>query len=166
MIFLTLGTHEPFDRLVRAVDDWCASRGRGRGDVFGQIVSPGATGYRPKHFEWVDRIPPDEYQSRFAQADFVIAHAGMGSIITAMSLARPIVLMPRRAALGEQRNDHQLATVERFRGKPGIFVAMTETELPQVLDTLSAAGDVAVASVSPFAEDRLIATLRQTILGT
>ena len=37
MIFLTIGSHEPFDRLVRYVDEWCAERGRDDA-VFGQIT--------------------------------------------------------------------------------------------------------------------------------
>ena len=37
--------------------------------------------------------------------------------------------MPRRADLGEHRNDHQLATVEKLSGRPGILVAADENEL-------------------------------------
>lgn len=108
MIFLTLGTQLPFDRLVRAVDEWCGARGRD--DVFGQIADPGDTGYRPQHFDWVAHLPPEDYTTRFASARLIVAHAGMGSIITAMERGKPIVLMPRRADLGEHRNEHQLAT--------------------------------------------------------
>jgi len=48
-------------------------------------------------------------------------------------LATPILVMPRRAALRETRNDHQVATAERF-GKLGVPVAWDETELASKLD--------------------------------
>ena len=62
MIFLTVGTQLPFDRLVAAVDDWCAARGES--DVFGQICDPGPDGYRPKHFEWVADLDPADQSVR------------------------------------------------------------------------------------------------------
>ncbi|MFQ5622516.1 MAG: glycosyltransferase [Paracoccaceae bacterium] len=166
MIFFTLGSHQPFDRLVQAVDDWCAASGRGA-DVFGQVVDPGAAGYRPRHFDWVTHLPPAEYRRRFETADFVIAHAGMGSIITAMSAGVPIAVLPRRARFGEMRNDHQVATVKRFRGRPGIHAALWEDELPAILDALAAGPGRAGAPdrISPFAEPRLTAALKRMIRG-
>jgi len=100
MIFYTLGTQLSFERMTRAVDDWAGQRGRS--DVFGQISDPGADGYRPRNFEWVDRIAPAKFDERFTRADFIIAHAGMGSIITAQDQNKLIVVMPRRAHLGER----------------------------------------------------------------
>ena len=44
----------------------------------------------------------------------IVAHAGMGTILTALEIGKPLLVMPRRAALGEHRNDHQLATARRF----------------------------------------------------
>lgn len=163
MIFLTLGTHEPFDRLVRAVDAWCAATGRGA-EVFGQITDH--PGYEPKSFDWVATLPPEAYRARCQQAAFIVAHAGMGSIITAMTYRKPIVIMPRRADLGEQRNDHQRATAERFAPRPGVFLAEDEAALPGVLDRLTAAeASAPQATVGPFAEPRLTQALRQMIFA-
>jgi len=159
VIFLTIGTHEPFDRLVRAVDEWCGARGRG--DVFGQITD--RAGYRPKHFEFVATMPPGEYHAKCDAADFLVAHAGMGSIITALTLAKPIVVMPRRGHLDETRNDHQYATVKRLGSKPGIHVALSEAELPEVMDRVASGGGEGGATLGPFAEERLISALRELI---
>lgn len=160
MIFLTIGTQEPFDRLVRAVDDWCGTRGRA--DVFGQITE--RAGYRPRHFPYVGHLPPPDFNDRCRQARFLIAHAGMGSIITALTLGKPIVIMPRRSDFGEQRNDHQLATAGRLGTKPGIHVARSESDVPKMLDQLSGCADQdALPAIGPFAEDRLISALRELI---
>ena len=163
MIFLTIGTHEPFDRLVRAVDEWCAARGRA--DVFGQITDRAI--YLPRHFEHVGQMAPAAYRDACERADFLVAHAGMGAIITALTLAKPIVVMPRRGHLGETRNDHQFATAAKLGAKPGIHVAETEAELPAVLDRLAAgAGAAAAPAIGPFAEERLIFALRGLIEQT
>jgi UDP-N-acetylglucosamine transferase subunit ALG13 len=68
------------------------------------------------------------------EAELVVAHAGMGSIITALRYQRPLLIMPRRAALGEHRNDHQVATAKWLIDRPGIEVAWDESELPACLN--------------------------------
>lgn len=164
MIFLTIGTHEPFDRLVRAVDDWAGANPDA--EVFGQITERGADSYVPRHFAWVARIGPHEYRAKVKAAEFLVAHAGMGSIITALRAAKPIVVMPRRGDLAETRNDHQLATAAKLATKPGIFVAATEADLPALLDAVRAGGgQLSAAVISPFAQADLVAALRRLIFS-
>lgn len=133
MIFLTIGTHEPFDRLVRAMDAWCATQETGL-QVFGQITAPRAGAHQPQHFEWVAKLDPSDYDARVAAADLLVAHAGMGSILTALRHGKPIVVMPRRGHLHETRNDHQFVTAQMLRDRPGIHVAEDETQLGPVLE--------------------------------
>ena len=162
MIFLTVGTQLPFDRLTRAVDDWCVTSPET--PVFGQIADPGPEGYRPRHFAWQAFVEPAEFDQRFEQADIVIAHAGMGSIITALTRAKPVLIMPRRADLREQRNDHQLATAAQFEGRPGVHVARDESEVGPMLDrVLATEGHGVAPGASPFASPRLIEALRTFI---
>ena len=165
MIFLTVGFQLPFDRLVRAVDEWCVERGRN--DVFGQIADPGHGGYRPHHFEWTDFIEPNRIQTIFAEADLVVAHAGMGSLITALTLAKPILIMPRRVAFSETRSDHQVATAEHLGDRPGVRVALTDAEVGPELDGLiELAKQTDVSQPSMFAESSLIDTIRSYILDS
>lgn len=159
MILVTVGTQLPFDRLVRAVDSWCAASGRR--DVFGQICDPGPRGYRPTQFEWKPFIAPRELNEFCARAELIIAHAGMGSIISALQQAKPIVIMPRQAALGEHRNDHQQATAVRFANRPGLFVARDEVELPSVLDRAISPGDQSFSALNSYAAPSLIHALRR-----
>ena len=49
-------------------------------------------------------------------------------------MSKPIVVFPKRASLGEQRNDHQLAVVRHFQRSKSIVFAETEVELSRVLD--------------------------------
>ncbi len=48
MIFVTVGFQLGFDRLIKAMDNWCQSSGHE--DVFGQLGELGENGYRPEHF--------------------------------------------------------------------------------------------------------------------
>ena len=124
MIFVTVGSADPFERLIRAMDEWAGSRGRT--DIFAQI---GKSDYVPRHMEAVHFLEPAEFRERVRSARLVVAHAGMGSIITAMELGTPIIVMPKWAHLGEHRNDHQVATAKKFGQKQGIIVANDEKDL-------------------------------------
>ncbi|MEL7466318.1 MAG: glycosyltransferase [Pseudomonadota bacterium] len=164
MIFYTLGTQLPFDRMTKAVDDWCEATGRA--DVFGQISRPGRDGYRPKRYNWVERLAPDAFNETFAAAELIVAHAGMGSILSALSGGKLIVVMPRLARYGEHRNDHQRATAKQFANRAGIMTAADEKELPYVLDrALRVAPQWRGDYVPPFAESRLIDAIRKEIVG-
>ena len=131
MIFVTVGAQMPFDRLVRGVDEWAGKTGRQ--DVLAQI---GPTPFEPACIEWERFMPPPRFREVVRDASVLIAHAGTGSILTALELGKPILIMPRRGHLGETRNDHQLATARRFLGSHGIAVAFDENELRQKLDTV------------------------------
>ncbi len=95
------------------------------------------------------------------EADVVIAHAGMGSIISAAEFGKPMVLLPRRGSLRETRNDHQIATAKWLRSKPGIFVADSEDELPTVLArALADSAGIGLTGAVPVA---MIANLKSII---
>ncbi|RMF81534.1 MAG: glycosyl transferase family 28 [Planctomycetota bacterium] len=158
MILVTVGAQMPFDRLVGAVDAWAARVGRD--DVFAQI---GPRARRPRHIEWCEFLDPPAYRRRCERADAIVAHAGMGSILTALELAKPLIIMPRRGELRETRNDHQVATARRFCDKPGVFVAMDVEELEQRLERIDelAAGE----AIAPVASPELLAAVRAFIYG-
>lgn len=131
VILVTVGAQMPFDRLIRAVDAWAAETGRT--DVFAQI-GPGA--WQPRHIEWTDFLSPADFRARVQRASLLVAHAGMGSILTALELGRPILVMPRRGDLMETRNDHQVATAVQFEKQGRVAVAMDEKALVQRLSTM------------------------------
>lgn len=153
MIFVTVGANTPFDRLVRTVDEWAATTGRS--DVFAQI---GETDYRPAHVRFARLLSPEEFRDTLARACVVVAHAGMGTILSALEFGVPLLVMPRRAALGEQRNDHQLATARRLAERGLVNVAMDETELRDRLDECARLGTA--ERISPVAPPPLVDFLR------
>ena len=137
MIFVTVGTQGHFDRLIRAVDKWAGLRGRK--DVFAQI---GPSDYRAEHIRTKPFIDPSEFRKHVEASSIVIAHAGMGSIITGLEFGRHIIVMPRRGDLGEHRNDHQVSTARHFAEQGRIVVAFNEDELLATLDQLETRREV------------------------
>lgn len=131
-IFVTVGTQLPFDRLISAVDNWAAQNAV---EVFAQT---GTSALRPKHIAWKNFIDNREASERIRTADLVVAHAGMGTILTRLETGLPILIMPRQAALGEHRNDHQLATAKRLAHLSGLWVVEDEEELCERLDAFEA----------------------------
>jgi UDP-N-acetylglucosamine transferase subunit ALG13 len=156
MIFVTVGTELPFDRLIGVVDEWAGRTNRA--DVFAQI---GDSYRRPLHICYKTFIEPAEFARRFASADVIISHAGMGTILSALQFQKPIVVMPRRASLQEHRNEHQLATARRLAALGKITVALDEAELALALDRL---GELkAQERIGAYASDGLITALREFI---
>jgi UDP-N-acetylglucosamine transferase subunit ALG13 len=157
-IFVTVGAQIPFDRLIAAVDAWAAGREEGQ-SLFAQV---GEKGVRPAHMESVELLESPEFKKRVLWADVLVAHAGMGSILTALQYGKPILVMPRLGSLKETRNDHQVATAQRFREMGKVAVAMDEGEIVARLDGLAALGRT--ERISDRASDELIAAVRGFIL--
>jgi UDP-N-acetylglucosamine transferase subunit ALG13 len=128
MILLTVGGQMPFDRLVRAVDQWAANHPETT--CFAQV---GCGGWRPQHMEWDELLSPPVFRDKLQRASLVIGHAGMGTILTALDLGKRLIVVPRRAHLSETRNDHQLATAKRLEGMGLVEYAIDEVQLLQRL---------------------------------
>lgn len=130
MIFLTIGSwYKGFDRLVRAIDrlkdSKCISE-----EVIAQI---GRGKYKPKNFHSMDFYSPDEFANILTKARIIIAHAGMGTIIQAVKLSKTVIVVPRKAALGEHFDNHQLITAKQLEAEGRVLVAYEIVELPKKL---------------------------------
>ena len=71
MIFLTVGTQFPFDRLVKSVD-LAFDGGLIDEEIIAQI---GESSYKPHNFNWVDSLDKDMFDKRLREADFLIPAA-------------------------------------------------------------------------------------------
>lgn len=163
MIFLTVGSELHFDRLVKAVDQWGIINNRN--DIIGQIADPGPYGYWPERIKWQKFISAEEYNRYFDEAELIIGHAGMGSIITAALKKKPIIIMPRRSVLRETRNDHQLATAERFLNRKGVFIANDEAAIAPLLEEWNTSlRHHQIETTSENAEESLLQEIRNFIL--
>ena len=130
MILVTVGLERfPFDRLLRTIDGLVES-GAIREPVFGQI---GHSRYEPKHFAHCRFLPFDHMRRRLQEADVVVCHGGVGTILTAVSLGKTPLVFPRRAEFGEQLDDHQLDLASRLKAGTQVRVVDTEQMLADEL---------------------------------
>ncbi len=159
MIFVTVGSMFPFDRLAQAADAW-AEHNRSR-DMLVQI---GAGAYEPKHARWVRMMRTNEFNNAIAGCDLVVAHLGMGSIITAMQAQKPIVLLPRIYELGEHTSDHQMHATDWLADRPGIWIAKDTADLHRLLgDFVSGRITQPSEKAASFASPELIENVRSFI---
>lgn len=130
MIFVTVGTQLPFARLLEGMNREAARLGV---PVIAQS-GPGATPQRWPHLQVHDHLAPPEFEGLFRAADLVVGHAGIGTVLSAQRFGKPLLIVPRRAALGEHRNDHQMATAAQLENRPGLRVVWDIEALGAALD--------------------------------
>jgi len=132
MIFLTVGTQFPFDRLVRAVDQAVGRGGCGE-EILAQI---GDSSYRPRHFDAVSYMQKDEFDTNMHKASSIISHAGIGTIAMALDSKKPLLVMPRLRRHGEVVNDHQVAIAEKFERLGHLVMARGEEDMSEKIKAL------------------------------
>lgn len=142
-----------FDRMIEWVDEWAMSENRN--DVVAQI---GPSDFEPRTLKVLPFMAPPEYRERMASADAIIAHAGMGSILNALELAKPIVVIPRLSRLGETRNDHQVGTAKRLSEEGLVLTANTPGRLAEQMRALT--GRSVLQPIGAHAQDSLLTRLR------
>lgn len=155
MILVTVGTQLAFDRLVGAIDLWSPSQPE---EVVAQV---GPTSLTIAHIQAKQFMSAGEMDNLFARARVIVAHAGMGSILSAFKYRKPIIIVPRKASLGEHRNDHQLATARWMQNRFGVMVAWEPEEAIRFLEE----GKIHDANVDlpQFAQAEFVQRLRAWI---
>jgi UDP-N-acetylglucosamine transferase subunit ALG13 len=127
MVFITAGTQLPFDRLIKAMDEIAA----GLPDV--KFVAQALnTTYQAKHLTMLDFITSGEFNNYVDECQLIISHAGMGTIFTALTKKKPIIIMPRLVKYKEHRNEHQLGTCKQMDKMEYVPVAYDEVQLKEM----------------------------------
>ena len=130
MIFVTVGTQLPFERLVAAVDEWSGQQ-PARPNVLAQ-VGAGRVDY--PNLRCIRSLDRDEYSVAISAARLIVAHAGTGSILTALDLGIPVIVFPRDHLRGEHRDDHQAQTARQLERMGLVPVAWSEADLPSMIE--------------------------------
>ena len=87
MVFVVLGTNDKdFSRLLRAIDHEI-EKGTIKDEV---VVQTGVTKYHSKHLKLLDFISMDDFNHYIEQADYIITHGGVGTIIDCLKLGKKI----------------------------------------------------------------------------
>lgn len=129
MIFVTVGSLYPFDRLVEACDQLAAASPDQQ-----WIAQIHEGSYEPTHMQFERYMDKASFDAAMADAEVIVSHAGMGTINGALALGKPLLVVPRRKAHGEHVNDHQVSGAEVFRAGGHVLVAPNPADVGPMLD--------------------------------
>ena len=122
MILVLLGTQDnSFHRLLEKIQELIDKK------VIKEkvIVQAGRTIFESKDMEIFSLVPQDKLKELMEEADLVITHGGVGSIVMALKMEKKTIAVPRLSEFGEHVNDHQIQIVDSFN-KQGFLIGVTE----------------------------------------
>jgi UDP-N-acetylglucosamine transferase subunit ALG13 len=130
-LFVTVGTdHHPFDRLIRWLDEWLATGSRDGVDC---LVQAG-TSSSARRAQSTSFITYPEMDLALRQASAVVCHGGPGTIMLALAAGKKPIVVPRRSALGEHVDDHQVVFARRVSQEGSIVLAESQERFRELLD--------------------------------
>jgi UDP-N-acetylglucosamine transferase subunit ALG13 len=131
VVFVVTGTQAPFDRLLSIIDKWAVNQ-----DTYSIIAQTANSEINFKNMICLDYLEPDIFNEYFNNADVIIGHSGMGTIIKALENKKKLVVFPRLVKYNEHRNDHQYHTALGFDKLGLINVAYNEKDLLRFLNNI------------------------------
>ena len=124
MILVLLGTqNNSFKRLLEEIEK-LIENGKIKEEV---IVQAGYTKYKSSKMKIFDLMPKEELEKNIEQANLIITHGGVGSILMAITKGKKVIAVPRLKQYEEHVNDHQQDIVELFNSK-GYIIGINKVE--------------------------------------
>ncbi len=118
MILVLLGTqNNSFIRLLDEIEN-LIEKNIVTGEV---IVQSGYTKKETSRLKMIDFMPNTELEKLIVEAEYIITHGGVGSIIGSITKGKKVIAVPRKHKYKEHVNDHQLEIVEVFNNKEYII---------------------------------------------
>lgn len=131
MIFVILGTQDKkFPRLLEAVQKQINEGKISKKEDI--IVQAGSTKFESENMKILDYISIRKFKEYIENADIIICHAGVGTILTALKKRKKIIAAARLKKYGEHVNDHQLQILENFV-KEGYILALKDFDKLDIL---------------------------------
>lgn len=124
MILVLLGTqNNSFHRLLEEIE-----KNIDAGNIKDKVVvQAGFTKYNSNKMEIFDMIPQEELDILIKEADLVITHGGVGSIMSAVKQGKKVIAVPRLKKFDEHVNDHQLEIINTFK-RQGIIIGVNNVD--------------------------------------
>ena len=133
MILVTLGTQDKeFVRVLKEIDRLIDKK------VITEevVVQAGYTKYESKNMKIFDYVSKKELEEYMEKANFIITHAGVGSIFDALKKGKKIIAVPRLSKYKEHNNDHQLELIEEFKKENLILPVIEMDELEDAVKSI------------------------------
>lgn len=132
MILIVLGTQKfQLNRLLQKIDE-LVDNGSINEEVFAQI---GYSDYIPKNYNYTQFLDKDTFEKKISECDVLIAHSGVGTIISGINHHKPVIVFPRRVEYNEHVDDHQLEIAESFSNQNFVLTCNDTETLADMIET-------------------------------
>ena len=130
-IFVPLGTQKfPFNRLIRALND-LVERGLYKPE---EIVMQSSIYEETPRFVHYELLPASQFDELIDEAELVITHSGVNSIISCMTRNKPLIIVPRKKKYGEHVDDHQMEIAKLMQQKYDVVVVENIEKLEDAIE--------------------------------
>ena len=91
------------------------------------IVQAGYTKFQSHRMRIIDLMSKEQLEKFQDEADLIITHGGVGSIISSVEKGKKVIAVPRKHEYGEHVNNHQKEIVKDFNDK-GYIIGIEKVE--------------------------------------
>ncbi len=133
MILVLLGTqNNSFTRLLKAIQDNIDKK------VITDkvIVQAGFTKFDSKDMKIFSMMSKKELSKLQDEADLIITHAGVGSIISSLEKGKKVIVVPRLKRYNEHVNDHQIQIAKKFKQQGYVKYVINLKNLEKVIKSM------------------------------
>lgn len=111
MVYVTLGTDKyPFTRLLTLLEPVS--------EACELVIQHGTTTPSPRvRATWHEYVSYEQQVAYFGEADAVISHAGVGTVMTAIAAGHRPLVVARQRRFGEHVDDHQQQIAGEFSAR-------------------------------------------------
>jgi UDP-N-acetylglucosamine transferase subunit ALG13 len=153
MIYVTVGTmFLDFPRLVLKMDEIAQATGER------VVVQTGLGQTLPQACEHFEFKPREDVLAIQREARVIVCHAGIGSVMDALSTRRPLLVVPRLKRFREHMNDHQLDVAQAVENRGWGRMVLNMDDLPA-----ACANPPEVPETYQPAQHRLVEAVREAV---
>lgn len=129
MIFVTIGTQDKaFTRLLNYVEE---------ADIKDEvIIQSGFTEFKSNKYKVFKYLNKDEFNKYLKEADVIICHGGVGSIMHSLSMHKKVIACARLEKYKEHQNNHQKQIIESFKEKGYLLELSEDNKLEDLLEEI------------------------------
>lgn len=130
MIFVTLGTFEmSFKRLLNDIEKL---------EIEDEIIiQSGYTEFKSNKHKVLKFLDKEEFNYYMDNADVIICHGGIGSILDALKRKKKVIAIPRLEKYNEHVDNHQIEIVDKFTKENYILGCMETNQIKSKLDIIN-----------------------------
>ena len=134
MILVLLGTqNNSFCRLLEEIEK-NIENGNIKEEV---VVQAGCTKYKTNKMKIFDFVSKEEIENLIGQANYIITHGGVGSILSSLQQDKKVIAVPRMKMYDEHVNNHQIDIVQKFNEQEHIIGLTGVEELTKALKAIN-----------------------------